>query len=54
MCGQKLVHHAPRGRIEDLNSSLVVAENNSMLTHSQAGNAFEAALERLGVTASLR
>ena len=33
MCGQKLVHYAARRRIEDLDSSLTVAEDNSMLTH---------------------
>jgi hypothetical protein len=54
MCGQKLVHNAPRRRIEDLNSSLVVAENNSMLTNSQPRNAYEAAMEGFDVAASFR
>jgi hypothetical protein len=40
MSSQKLVHYTAWRRMEDLDSSLVMAENDSVLTDSQSREAF--------------
>jgi len=53
MSSQKLVDYTSRRRIEDLDSSLVMAENDSVLTDSQSREAFKVALKGIGIAASI-
>jgi len=53
MSSQKLVDYTSRRRIEDLDSSLVMAENDSVLTDSQSREAFKVALKGFGIAASI-
>ena len=53
MSSQKLVDYTAWRRIEDLDSSLVMAENDSVLTDSQSREAFKVALKGFGIAASI-
>jgi hypothetical protein len=53
MSSEKLVDYTARRRIEDFNSSLVMAKNDSMLANAQSREAFKAALKGFGIAASV-
>ncbi len=53
MSSQKLVDYTAWRRKKDLDSTRVMAENNSMLTNAQSREAFKAALKRFSIAASI-
>jgi hypothetical protein len=53
MSSQKLVDYTAWRRIEDLDSSLVMTENDSMFANAQSREALKAALKGFDIAASI-